>query len=193
MTMEAHATSGIEARYNYGCVFCTTGREDDVARYIRQQFGHIMALPAAQMKHKSLNGKKTHERCIMLPGYIFLRTEANVLPVNLIRTPGVIKILCEEDRAWHLRNENRSFATWVYEYKGLLEVSKAYREGQSVRIVEGPLSSREGNIVKIDRRNRNCLLSLAFHSNFIYAWLPFEYVDDMPIKCGGGSCEMENG
>jgi transcription antitermination factor NusG len=175
--MEAHATNEAGDRYNYGCVFCTTGREDAVAGYITQQFGHIMALPAAQIKHKSANGKKSCERCIMLPGYIFLKTEASVLPIALTRTPGVLKVLCEEDRAWRLRNANRSFAAWVYENKGLIDMSKAYREGQTVRIVEGPLRSQQGNIVKIDKRNRNCLVSLSFNSNVIYAWLAFEYVD----------------
>jgi len=175
--MESHASSGTEDRYNYGCVFCTTGREDAVAGYIRQQFEHIMALPAAQMKHKSVNGKKTHERCIMLPGYIFLRTEASILPITLTRTPGVLKVLYEEDRAWALRNANRSFVTWIYENKGLLDISKIYREGERVRIVEGPLRSQQGNIIRIDKRTRNCLLSLTFNSNVIYTWLAFEYID----------------
>ena len=67
-------------RDHYGCIFCTTGREDDIAGYIRQQFPEIMALSAAQMKHKSVNGKRFHERCIMLPGYIFIRTSVDALP-----------------------------------------------------------------------------------------------------------------
>jgi transcription antitermination factor NusG len=178
--MEAHGSRESDDRFNYGCVFCTTGREDDVAGYIRQQFSHIMALPAAQMKHKSVNGRKMHERCIMLPGYVFLRTESSILPIELYRTPGVLKILCEEERDWPLTTANRRFASWVYDNNGLIDISVAYRDGQVVRIVEGPLRTQRGNIIRIDKRNRNCLVKLSFNAAAINVWLAFDYLSSDP-------------
>jgi transcriptional antiterminator NusG len=161
---------------NYGCLFCVTGREDDVAGYISQQYPHIMALPAAQMKHKSENGRRSHTRHIMLPGYIFLRTEELVMPIGLMRTPGVLRLLYEEDQEWQLRYENLAFAKWVYDCDGLVEISKAYAEGETVRIAEGPLKEKQGSIVKVDKRNRNCLVALRFNGTVFRVWLAFDYI-----------------
>ena len=163
---------------NFGCLFCRTGHEDATADDIRRQFPDILALSAAQMKHKSVQGKRFHERCIMLPGYVFLKTSRDTLPVSLYRLPGVLRLLYEEERFWTLRNENKEFAAWICANNGLIDISKAYSVGQSVRIVDGPLKERQGSILKVDKRNRNCYIALKFNACVFQVWLAFDYIMD---------------
>jgi transcription antitermination factor NusG len=173
--------SANEARgeeYRYGCVFCATGREDDIAADIGRRYPGIETLPVAQMKHRSVNGRRFRERQIMLPGYIFIRTKEDTLPLFLCRTHGVLKILCEDEHKWELSGANQRFSVWVFENRGLLDVSKLFRQGQTIIISDGPLREMRGNIERIDKRNRNCLIRLCFNESVFRVWLPFEYVDE---------------
>jgi transcription antitermination factor NusG len=167
----------VSEQFNFGCVFCATGREDNVAGYIRQRYPQIEALPVAQMKHNSSNGKRSHTRHIMLRGYIFLRTKESILPIEFTRIPGVLRILCEEGREWWLNHENRAFAMWVYNCGGLIEISNAYIEGETMRIVDGPIREKQGSILKVDKRNRNCLVDLRFNDTSLRVWMAFEYIN----------------
>ena len=53
----------------------------------------------------------------------------------------------------------------------------AYSVGQTIRILEGPLKEQQGNIVKVDKRNRNCLISLEFIDNVFKVWLAFDLIE----------------
>lgn len=163
-------------QFEYGCMFCETGREDAVAAYINHRYPQIEALPVAQMKHKSQNGQRSYVRHIMLPGYIFFKTRESMLPLELTRIPGVFRVLYAEGREWQLKHENRAFAKWVYDCSGLIDVSKVYVEGEAVRIVDGPLRDIQGNILKVDKRNRNCLVGLRFNDNLFRVWMAFDYI-----------------
>lgn len=177
MLERSQLTDYSREQFNFGCVFCAVGREDNIAGYIRQRHPQIETLPVAQMKHRSLNGQRSHTRHIMLPGYIFLRTKESVLPMELTRIPGVLRILCEEDRDWQLKRENRAFAKWVYDCCGLIEVANAYVEDEKVCIVDGPLREQQGNILKVDKRNRNCLVELRFNDTSFRVWIAFDYIN----------------
>ena len=46
----------------YGCVFCITGKENIVAECIEKTCPGVRATAARQMKHKSVNGKKSRKQ-----------------------------------------------------------------------------------------------------------------------------------
>lgn len=56
----------------YGCVFCITGKEQAVAECIQQVCPEVRATAVFQEKYKSVCGKKSKIKAVVLPGYVFL-------------------------------------------------------------------------------------------------------------------------
>lgn len=164
----------------YGCVFCQTGREEEVAKRIQRVCPDVYATAVLQEKHKSVNGKKTRITAVMLPGYVFFDAPNDPTIVLGFPRADVIRILRGNERDWQLTGEDHSFARRVFFYQGCLGFSKAYREGERIRIVSGPLKDMEGMISRIDRRGRSGQVTMRFDGREIKMWLGFEIIDALP-------------
>jgi len=160
----------------YGCVFCRTTREKLVAQALEELYQGLKATAVSQIKHRSQQGRKYTEEQILLPGYVLFRSEADI-PAESIRFQNVIKLLRNLEGSWHLRGSDRSFAEFVFEHNGVLGLSQARNLGDRVTMTDGPLKAMQGNIVKIDRRNRNGLVEFSFDDRVWRVWLAFELVD----------------
>ena len=76
-----------------------------------------------------------------------------------------------------LQGGDRQFARWLFQYDGLLDFSKACREGSRIRIISGPLKDMEGKILRVDKRGRSGQVTLEFNGRTIPIWLGFELID----------------
>lgn len=162
---------------HYGCLFCITGREFRVAEEMGRLFPQLSATALVQEKHKSVGGQKTTERVIMLPGYVFFASADRSLGTQeLFRVPGIIRVLRGQERDWPLVGSDRTFAKMVMDLGGVIAMSQAYKEGDRVCVLSGPLKDLEGNITRIDRRSRNGQIELKFDNRTWKVWLAFEYI-----------------
>ena len=64
----------------YGCVFCITGKENIVAECIEKTCPGVRATAARQMKHKSVNGKKSRQEAVIIRVMCSLRQKAALNP-----------------------------------------------------------------------------------------------------------------
>ena len=92
----------------------------------------------------------------------------------------VIRILSTDNGVWQLQGEDKRFAQWLFQYDGLLGFSQAYKEGDQIRIISGPLKDMEGRIKRIDKRGMSGQVVLSFSGREIPVWLGFELIH--PIK-----------
>jgi transcription antitermination factor NusG len=69
------------------------------------------------------------------------------------------------------------FARWVFSLNGLISLSKAYREGDRVKVISGPLKDLEGNILRVDKRNQSGQVAIMFNNRMVKTWLGFELVE----------------
>lgn len=162
----------------YGCLYVRAGREQKTVEMIQRFFPHIKPLAVGQLKHQSKNGVKSIVNTILLPGYVLFQADEDFEVRYLYSLDYVIRILKYEDRSWALRGDDLRFAEWIYRLNGLIGVSKAYHEGTKVRILEGPLKNLEGQIIRVDSRNRNAQISFGFDRQVFTAWLAFEWIDE---------------
>ena len=169
--------SAPEPQAEYGCLFCVTGREEMVAERIRLNCTGIHAVTMRKMKYRTSRGIKSSEESLLLPGYVFFRADANANPICDLPKIDVIRILTTGVGEWRLCGGDRRFAEWLFQYDGLLDFSKAYCEGERIRIIAGPLKDMEGKIVRIDKRGRSGQIIVDFHDRPIAIWLGFELVD----------------
>lgn len=92
----------------------------------------------------------------------------------------VIRVLYTDNGRWQLQGEDERFVQWLFQYDGLLGFSRAYQEGDHIRIVSGPLKDMEGRIRRVDKRGLSGQVVLSFQGRDIPVWLGFELID--PIK-----------
>lgn len=173
--LESHATDE-PADVAYGCLFCRTGTEQRSAARLKQLYGVRDAFAVRQMKHCSRGGVKSMVERIMIPGYVFFLAEPGLETYLIYRNVESALHLLSYHGTWALRGRDLSFAEWLYRSGGMLGVSKVYREGERVVVVDGPLKDLQGSICKVDRHNRNGQVELHFGGKRMKVWLAFEYI-----------------
>ncbi len=165
----------------YGCIFCRTGSERVIAYCLRRYFGCTDAIYVKQIKHKSVDGKRSDEIKTAIPGYVFFTAgESREITGSKARVmKDVFKLLTGQKGEWQLEGADAEFAEKVMKSGGMWGVSKAQVLGGRVHIISGPLKDYEGNIVKIDRRNRNGLIEISFGGRAFKVWLAFDLTEEV--------------
>lgn len=160
----------------YGCLFCMTGKERAVAERIHHELPNVCTVTARQEKHKSVHGKKTKVETIMLPGYVFFKAPIDMQPTSCFPSEGVLRILTMDDGIWQLTGSDEQFVHRLFECDGLLGFSKAYKVGDQIRMLSGPLKDMEGQIIRVDKRGRSGQVLLQFNGRSMPVWLGFDLI-----------------
>ena len=159
---------------SYGCIFCKTGSEHTLAQELSQDMLDIDFLVAEKQNRRRINGKMTTETVIMFPGYVFFRSTSKIDPTKLERNPLTLKLLTYDDERWQLVGDDYLFVRWLFMQGGIIGFSKARIEDNRLVFLNGPLMGQEKNIIKINRRFQNCLVSLVFENRKNKIWLGYE-------------------
>lgn len=160
----------------YGCLFCKTGKEQSVAEQIQTTCPNVRATTMRQLKYRTCKKVKTQEEAILLPSYVFFEAPSFMEPSIEFPTQNVIRILSMDNGIWQLQGEDERFVRWIFQYDGLLGFSKAYKAGDRIRIISGPLKDMEGKIRRVDKRGMSGQVILSFYGKDIPVWLGFELV-----------------
>lgn len=160
----------------YGCLFCITGKEQGVAEQIQATCPNVRATTMRQMKYRTCKKVKTREEAILLPSYVFFEAPSSMEPSIEFPMQNVIRVLSMDSGIWQLQGEDERFVRWLFQYDGLLGFSKAYKEGDRIRIISGPLKDMEGKIRRVDKRGMSGQVILSFYGKDVPVWLGFELV-----------------
>lgn len=162
----------------YGCIFCLTGKEIAVAADIQRRCAQIRAIAVRQNKRFTHGGVTTLREVVLLYGYVLLEAPENAVLHEALKQVDSITILTDTDGDWRLYGKDEDYARWAFSYHGLIGLSRAYRVGEQIQIVDGPLKDLEGKISRIDRRNRSGQVTLQFWGKEIKVWLGFEIIEE---------------
>lgn len=160
-----------------GCVFCKTGQEEAAARLLNTTARMHHAFVPKKVEHRSEKGIRTTTQKVLFPGYVFFQAEPDWHPTLLMYHADYILRILTKDGSWHLHGDDAHLVQWLMEHDGLLGMSKAYAEGTRVIIKSGPLKELEGIISKVDRHNRNGMVTLDLFGRKTTIWLPFELME----------------
>ncbi len=169
----------IDGEKCYGCIFCLTGKEELVAENLERTNPDIRSSPVRQVKRKTSKGQVRHETSVIFPGYVFMEVPANWELDQRFPKDGVVSVLTYPGGDWRLCGNDEKFARWLFSCDGTIQISKAYREGGRIRIISGPLKDFEGQILRVDKRNKSGQIALTFENKVVKIWLGFELVDSL--------------
>lgn len=161
---------------SYGCLFCITGKEESVAERIQTNCPEVRATTMRQLKYRTCKKVKTREEEILFPGYVFFEAPSDMKPSIEFPMQNIIRILLLERGIWQLQGEDERFVKWLFQYDGLLGFSQAYKEGDQIRIISGPLKDMECKIKRVDKRGMSGQIILSFYGKDIPVWLGFELI-----------------
>lgn len=161
----------------YGCLFCRSGAEKTIAEDINRRFEGITAVVPEKARYRRVGGTAYKEMTVLIPGYIFFQADEDFPVMRLLGRDTVYRVLSYEDYDWHLRGTDRLFAEKMFEYHGYIDFSKAYYEGDRIRIIDGFLGGQEAQITRVNRRAQTAQLRLQVQDKELSIWLGFELIE----------------
>lgn len=176
--LSARVLSMLKMNLAYGCIFCPTGKENLIARYIENQNPDIHATAVSQTKRRTHSGVTTLHNETLLQGYVLFQAPENTPVYEAIPADEPVTLLTYSGGDWQLYGDDEQYAHWIFNNNGLIKISRAYQVGDRIHIIDGPLKDFEGHISRIDRRNRNGQVAIAFGGKLIKIWLGFEIIKE---------------
>ena len=132
-----------------------TGQEDKARRMLELTFGDQFKIivPKRELKERKEGTWQIVKRNLF-PGYVFLKGIISTETYYLIKAlPISARLLKDEDGPLKINDsEIRVLKIFFETDDGNVKISKAYKENDTIRIVEGPLSGLEGIIQSFDIR-----------------------------------------
>ena len=169
--------TGLVADESYGCLFCRTGREKRIADEIEAEIVDIRVLFAQKLRRRRQGHISVEESVPLFPGYLFFRTGDELDARKLSRHMDVYKLLRDGQGVWQLRGEDLALAKELFRSDGVVGFSKAYYEGDRIRITDGPLKAYEGRIIRVNRRSQTAQIALGMDGREVTVWLGFELIE----------------
>lgn len=163
----------------YGCIFCRTGNEEQLARSIEREMPELQIFFAAKTRLRRQGGRLIEEQVRLFPGYLFFSADEDFQPRSLQRHEDVFRVLRDSKGGWRLHGEDGAFARALFAQNGVIGLSKAYYEGDRIRIAEGMLKMYEGRILRVNRRSQTAQVSVGVGGQQVCIWLGFELIDKM--------------
>jgi len=169
-------TAGEEGAY--GCIFCVTGMELAAVQHIQRVCDDVHVIVARQFQQRTIHGKSHVAESLLFPGYAFFEASAREDVINRFpKHESILSILKTADGDWRLYGDDAKLVKWLFSYDGLLPLSQACKEGDWVRIIDGPLLDMQGKIVHFDKRHKSAQVAITFCNREIKTWFQFELVE----------------
>ena len=160
------------------CLFCDTVKCGEVAGLIERKL-NFRAIDPKIIQRKWVKGVCEEQTRTLLPGYIFVYTDAPVeYPRAAFRLDNVIRVLGDRDSNYMLLGDDLTFARMIWDCGGTIGILKAYREGETVKLVPGALGGVEGKIVKLDRRKGRAKIEYQFAGTTCTTWVGYDLIED---------------
>ncbi len=158
------------------CVFCISGREQSVVQQIQKIDDHLAICPMIE-RHESHKGTLETYQQVLFPGYIFLYTTGDLRKQEILAIPSVLKFLTNDTGDPKLYGEDANFADWLLTHNGIIGKSKAVREGDRIRVVDGPMKDFAGTITMVNKQRRRAKVDFVFQGIARSVWMAFDWVE----------------
>lgn len=136
---------------NWYVLHVLTGEELNVQKRLSRTAPHIRTLIPRRTLKERRQGKIKEVSRLLFPGYVFAYTPLdNESYYKMIDPDSVIEILGRPNPAPVPVKEIAHVLKWC-EDSELIGVSKV-NDGDRITVIDGPLKSMEGKIVRVDRR-----------------------------------------
>lgn len=124
-----------------------------------------------------------------MPGYVFfeIREKGKSAPeitseillalIDFSHAESVLRLLRYTDEDWRLKGSDDRFAEMLFRTGGNIGISKAFfDEGDRIRILDGFLKDYEGEITRVNRKNKTVEVRIDFKGKLVTMQVGYELV-----------------
>lgn len=147
------------------CVFCKTGSENAIAQRVNAMSSGIKAIVPVRVLQEKYKKKWIERERLLIPGYVFVYAKREISFRKLIKMTGAYKVLEYQSGKRELIGSDYEYALWVYTHNGRIGTSKVLVEGDTVKVIDGPLKDGIGEILKLDRHKKRAWVEFNFYGN----------------------------
>jgi transcriptional antiterminator NusG len=156
------------------CVFCESTRESKVELFLKNLGYNVISALAERKVVK--NGKTIKELRSIIPGYVFFENDNEPEWNEIIKSKHIYYPIRYGNNEKKLRDNDLRFVKWLMKNRGIIKISKAVEIGKKIKIIEGPLKEMEGNIVKINKKQKCVGVNIEGEGIKNIIWLSYEYI-----------------
>lgn len=158
------------------CLFCETIKCKNVVSLLERS-GICHAFSPQIIKRQRKVGKNIEMAFDLLPGYVICFTNSPLKDASLLIIDGVIKLLGVSEYGYCLDGNDQAFALELLKRGGKVDVIKAIRVGDTVKLVDGLFYGCEGEIVQIDYRKQRAKVTFSFAGASCSSWVACDVID----------------
>jgi transcriptional antiterminator NusG len=137
-------------------LFTKSGCEEKVGKIIKKIWeNEIEVLIPRRKIIERIKGEEREKIKLLFPGYVFVKTEMTETKYHEITSVLKQGVFLKEDKMpASLKEEEMRVILNLTGGSDLIDVSRGVKEGDRVKIIEGPLLGYEGFIQKVDKRKK---------------------------------------
>lgn len=167
--------------YDYWYVLhVESNKTDMLIRFIKRRLGDYF--PAISFTRELIHFKKQQYTVIekpLFPGYLFVHKQLDVVQYLLRENFRDIYVhpVCFDGKPATVNLREMQYLFSLANHQGKVELSKAYREGDSIIITSGPLYNVRGQIRFIDTKKRKVKISFPLLNTMVDVSLSYDLVE----------------
>ena len=168
-------------------LFTRTGSEDRLASILTQMLKNDdckIFIPKKQLIYRR-GGKKELFSKICFPGYIFIESYkspndfmANIVPMVYKHNNSYYFLYYTEKSDIAMHEDERIALTKIIGNDYCINMSKAFKEGDSIKITQGPLIGFEGSISKINKKQNIAIVNINMFCTTIPVTVGMHIIDN---------------
>ena len=177
-------------------VWTTTGKEEQCRVMIERKCDpntyDRLVIPKNSIK-KYVKGIWTTTETKLFPSYLFVKSEEiEAFAEELKKVTGFLQVLQNDEIFLPISPEEEKFLRRFLETEEVLPESYGVKEGDQVRILEGPLVGMEGLIKFIDRHKRMAVLEAELFGRKVEMKMGLEVVGSQCVMSERSNVDEEN-
>lgn len=163
------------AEMNYYVLFCQSIKTEKICHMLNGKKDIYAFIPKMETY---IHLKKEIQLKVMYPGYVFVKTHMNHLMFYSFmkslgeEKDGIIKELKKDDVS-ALTDDEIHLMNQLLNDKGIMKMSKGYKNNGKTIVLEGPLVPYQNNIIDTNKRDMLAILDIQFLNRNIKAGMLF--------------------
>lgn len=144
------------------CIFCKKSKESKVAKYFNLLEEEIVAIAPTKVLYEKRQGSWVSKEVSLIPNYVFVYANDNIDIKRISKLSDAYRPIQYDDGQRELAGKDLEYALWIHKNQGKIEVTKYIQWGETIKVVEGPLTDHIGIIQKMDKHKRRIWVSFDF-------------------------------
>lgn len=101
---------------------------------------------------------------------------------EIVKHRDIYRILTDSEGNWALHGSDKDVAREFISIGGIVGLSKAYYDGEHIKVIDGFLKQYEGKIVRVNHRAKTAQIHVELNGKIFTLWVGFELIYECDTK-----------